>query len=181
MTKNYRNTIEIADFAASLVVGDEFMDIEGEPSRADVTSEVVRHGAKPRVSRFSTREVHDNAFLQQVRSLLAAGVSGGDIGILAQTKYAVTDVLGALHLAGIPAVDLYDYDGRVTSSVKVGTIKRAKGLEFKHVLVVRTPAQLLEASSGQLESAIAERRELDRRELYVAMTRARDGLWVGVA
>ncbi len=35
-------------------------------------------------------------------------------------------------------------------------------------------------SSGSPQSVAArERRELDRRELYVGMTRARDGLWVG--
>ena len=181
MTKNYRNTIEIADFAASIVAGDEFMDIEGLPSLADVTSEVVRHGAKPRVSRFSSREVHDRAFIQQVRSLISAGTSGGDIGILAHTNYAADDVIKALTAEGIPAINLHDYDGRTTSSIKVGTIKRAKGLEFKQVIVVRTPAKLLEAPGDQVEAAIAERRSLDRRELYVAMTRARDGLWVGVA
>jgi hypothetical protein len=181
LTKNYRNTMEIADFAATIVAGDEFMDIEGEASAADRTSEVVRHGSKPLVSRFSSRAVHDREFVQQVRSLLAAGTSAGDIGVLAQFKYAVTDVIATLREAGIPAVDLEDYDGHMSSSVKVGTIKRAKGLEFKQVLVVRTPAQLLDAASDQVEAAIAERRALDRRELYVAMTRARDGLWVGVA
>jgi ATP-dependent exoDNAse (exonuclease V) beta subunit len=31
------------------------------------------------------------------------------------------------------------------------------------------------------DEAALERRDLQRRELYVAMTRARDGLWVGVA
>jgi superfamily I DNA/RNA helicase len=67
-----------------------------------------------------------------------------------------------------------------TDAVKVGTIKRAKGLEFKQVLVVRTPSRLLHALPND-HDADSERRELDRRELYVAMTRARDGLWVGVA
>jgi superfamily I DNA/RNA helicase len=65
--------------------------------------------------------------------------------------------------------------------VKVGTIKRAKGLEFKQVLVARANAALLETAWASTDEAAAERRELDRRELYVAMTRARDGVWVGVA
>ncbi|MBX3091202.1 MAG: hypothetical protein KF801_01685 [Cryobacterium sp.] len=49
------------------------------------------------------------------------------------------------------------------------------------MLVVRTPARLLQKSAGNQEVVETERRDLDRRELYVAMTRARDGLWVGVA
>jgi len=180
MTKNYRNTVEIADFAASVVAGDDFDDIEGEPASMDVASEIVRHGARPRVSRFISRRAHDKSVVAQVRNLLAAGVAGGDIAVLTQTNYAADDLMEVLSAAGIRTVDLHLYDGRTTSAVKVGTIKRAKGLEFKQVLVVRAPARLLEPV-GMVEAAVAERRELDRRELYVAMTRARDGLWVGVA
>ncbi len=78
-------------------------------------------------------------------------------------------------------MSLTDHDGRSSSAVKVGTIKRAKGLEFKQVLVARTSAQLLETVWSSTDEAEYERRELERRELYVAMTRARDGVWVGVA
>ena len=65
--------------------------------------------------------------------------------------------------------------------MKVGTIKRAKGLEFTDVLVVRAPLHLVRPLSDDVDPAVVERRELQRRELYVAMTRAREGLWVGVA
>jgi hypothetical protein len=181
MTTNYRNTAEIADFAASMVLGDEFVDIEGEMSRPDVASSVVRHGTRPRVSRFTSRAGHDRSLLAQVKSLLSSGTSGGDIAVLTQTNFVASEVLSALASAGIPALALADYDGRTSSSVKVGTIKRAKGLEFKQVLVARASAALLETAWSSTDDAAVERRELDRRELYVAMTRARDGLWVGVA
>ena len=66
-------------------------------------------------------------------------------------------------------------------AVRVGTIKRAKGPEFNQVLLpdVR-PHQMGEADLPTDEPE-RERWERLRRELYVAMTRARDGLWVGVA
>jgi hypothetical protein len=181
MTKNYRNTVEIADFAASLVAGDEFVDIEGLMSKADLPAQIMRHGAKPKVTRFSSRSAHDRSLVEHVRNLLANGTRPGDIGILTHTNYAATDVIAALASAGVRTVELLKYDGKPVDAIKVGTIKRAKGLEFKQVLVVRTPLRLLEAASLGIDSAESERRELDRRELYVAMTRARDGLWVGVA
>ena len=181
MTKNYRNTIEIADFALSLVAGDEFVDIEGSPSTADVTSEVVRHGARPEVTRFTSRDGHDRSLIEHVRSLLRAGVHLGDIGILTPTNFAAGDVSKALAAAGLRSIELLAYDGTPVDAIKVGTIKRAKGLEFKQVLVVRTPPRLFEPVPVSEDSTETERRELDRRELYVAMTRARDGLWVGVA
>ena len=181
MTTNYRNTVEIADFAASMVLGDEFVDIEGTTSKPDVATSVVRHGARPRVSRFNSHKGHDRSLVAQVRSLISAGTSGGDIAVLTQTNFVAKEVLEALSLAEIPSMNLTDYDGHTTSKVKVGTIKRAKGLEFKQVLVARASAQLLETAWSSTDDAAAERRELDRRELYVAMTRARDGVWVGVA
>jgi AAA domain/UvrD-like helicase C-terminal domain/Nuclease-related domain len=181
MSTNYRNTVEIAEFAASMVLGDEFMDIEGVSSKPDVASSVLRHGKRPRVSRFNSRAGHDRSLVAQVQALILAGTSGGDIAVLAQTNFVAREVLEALAEAGIPAMNLVDYDGQISSSVKVGTIKRAKGLEFKQVLVARASAQLLETAWSPSDEADAERRELDRRELYVAMTRARDGVWVGVA
>ena len=181
MTKNYRNTVEIADFAASVVAGDEFVDIEGATSRADVPAQIMRHGPKPKVTRFASRSRHDQCLVEHVRTLLASGTQLGDIGILTHTNWAVGDVSQALTSAGLRSIELLRYDGKPVDAIKIGTIKRAKGLEFKQVLVVRTPARLLEVLPADADSAETERRELDRRELYVALTRARDGLWVGVA
>jgi hypothetical protein len=180
LTRNYRNTAEILEFASKLVEGDEFFDIEGAPARGDATVEVMRHGPEPTVGKFTSRSRHDTSVVEHVKSLAALGVSLGDIGILAHTNRAVSEVGGLLTAAGIAWVDLLNYDGMPTDAVKVGTIKRANGLEFKQVLVVHTPSRLLHALPNDRD-ADSERRELARRELYVAMTRARDGLWVGVA
>ena len=88
--------------------------------------------------------------------------------------YGVRDSTAALVSAGIPFINLEDYTGMPVQAVKVGTVKRAKGLEFKQVVLARVPPTLLAvATEGD------EARSLQRREMYVAMTRARDGLWVG--
>jgi len=141
----------------------------------------VRHGAKPKVTRFTSRAGHDRSLIEHVRTLLLAGVHLGDTGILTSTNFDANDVSKELAAAGLKSIELLVYDGKPVDAIKVGTIKRAKGLEFKQVLVVRTPPRLLEPAPTAEDSAETERRELDRRELYVAMTRARDGVWVGVA
>jgi len=64
--------------------------------------------------------------------------------------------------------------------VKVGTLKRSKGLEFKLVLLARVDGSLLSPAAADLDDGALERREIERRELHVGMTRARDGLWVGL-
>ena len=183
LTRNYRNTVEIADFAAALVADDPVTDIEGGP--AAERAEVVRHGSRPVYTVFPSRSVHDRSLVERVRRIVAdsTGSTGyGDIGVLALYSWHAREAAEALEAAGIPTVQLEKYDGKTVGAVKVGTIKRAKGLEFKDVLVVRTPPHLVQAGLvPEADDAALERRELQRRELYVAMTRARDGLWVGVA
>jgi len=107
------------------------------------------------------------------------GTGRGDVGILTATNPQADKVTAVLDAAGVPSVSLKHYAGKSSDRVRVGTIKRAKGLEFKQVLLPHVPAKLLGDAPDTESVAVRERRELDRRELYVGMTRARDGLWVG--
>jgi len=104
----------------------------------------------------------------------------GDVGVLGQTRNGVEAVTRALQGAGFAVVDLAQYDGAPVAAVKVGTVKRAKGLEFKHVLIADASDDVAPGARPPADPAERERWELRRRELYVAMTRARDGLWVAV-
>jgi hypothetical protein len=180
MTTNYRNTAEIVAFASSLVAGDEFVDIEGGRGSADAAGEIPRHGPDPVIARFTSTAAHDRSLVEHVLAVRATGIGYGDVGVLALTNWQARDAEKALHAAGIPTVELIQYTGRQVEAVKVGTVHRAKGLEFKQVVVARTPRALIDPAPVS-ENSSSERRELDRRALYVAMTRARDGLWVGVA
>ena len=178
---NYRNTAEILAFAARLVEGSEFADIEGEMARGDALETVWRTGPEPVVERAASRAVHDARMVERVRAVVSeVGTGLGDVGVLCCTKAAVANATRALGKAGIPCVSLEDYDGTLFEGVKVGTIKRAKGLEFKQVLLPAVRARDLDDSEPPAGDAERERWELARRELYVGATRARDGLWVGV-
>ncbi|MCR1786475.1 ATP-binding domain-containing protein [Nocardioides carbamazepini] len=63
--------------------------------------------------------------------------------------------------------------------MKVGTFKRAKGLDFKCVLMPGLRHHPPPQRRNETDSAYAERLERFRRELFVGMTRARDRLWLG--
>lgn len=185
LSTNYRNTVEIVEFAGGLVAGDSFVDIEGTDAVADGYS-VSRHGPAPVLWRASTssasggaRAAHDAAVVERIRDVLRMpGVEAGDVGVLARSVRDVEETLRVLAAAGIPAMNLSEYRGEQTPRIRVGTIKRAKGLEFKQVLVVRAPRSVLRAT--QADGERSERDTLAARELYVAMTHARDGLWVAV-
>lgn len=177
---NHRNTAEVLAFAKQMVTDDQFMDIEGTDGAGDAVSAVSRSGEQPGVHHFADRDAHDAALLARVEQVLRlVGTGRGDVGILTATNPQADKVRAVLDGAGVPSVSLKYYAGKSSDQIRVGTIKRAKGLEFKQVLLPHVPAKLL-ADAPETESvADRERRELDRRELYVGMTRARDGLWVG--
>jgi hypothetical protein len=181
---NHRNTREILSFAKELVAQDQYVDIEGVDGSGDAVSDVTRTGPAPTIARFSSAALHDAAVLARVSaSLSLVGTGLGDIGVLTRTNAQADRFAALLKAAGLRVVSLKNYDGIPVDAIKVGTIKRAKGLEFKQVLLPSVQASMLEAPSGSVNDLGAterERWELDRRELYVGMTRARDGLWVGV-
>lgn len=177
---NYRNTREILQFASVLVKDDEFADIEGATARGDRPAQVPRTGHKPVYVRCASEADRQRRMVQRVHEVVAeVGTNFGDVGVLSLSRRGVENATEALKKAGIPVVNLEKYDGVPVNRVKVGTVKRAKGLEFKQVLVVDPYASWLTEKVDALDDVDRERRDLRMRELYVAMTRARDGLWVG--
>lgn len=178
---SHRNTAETLDFAKEMVADDQFVDIEGVDGIGDTVSDVTRSGRVTTVHRAASRTDRVNAMTTHIAEVLRlVGTNRGDVGVLVATNRQVDEVMAALRNAGIPVVSLKDYDGKPVDAVEVGTIKRAKGLAFKQVQLAHVPSRPLAPMTGDPSKAARERRELDRRELYVFMTRARDGLWVGV-
>lgn len=172
---NYRNAEEIWSAAMAVVAGDTFEDVDETraPGRRDVDT-TYREGAVVRV------EVDDQAEHDQqlVRALLERGESAlADTAVLCARNKDVEHYLWLLAKAGIPVQRLEQYDGHPAARCKIGTFHRVKGLEFKHVYLPNHDA-LLRSTLG-FSGAAPERAELARRQLFVAMTRARDVLWLG--
>ena len=179
---NYRNTAQILDFASRMVAGDEYADIEGAVARGDAPRAIARTGPEPVVQRSQSWTERDRQLLERTRSVLReVGTRPGDIGVLCVTRSGAKRAADVLRRSGTEVVLLEEYDGNAVDAVKVGTIKRAKGLEFKQVLLPDVRPHHIGDAEPPTDGAERERWDRLRRELYVAMTRARDGLWLGVA
>lgn len=127
---------------------------------------MTRSGARPAVHRFTSRSDHDTALVARIeQSLRLVGAGHGDFGVLAATNPQADKVIALLRTAGIPTVALTVNAGKSSDEVRVGTIKRAKGLEFKQVLLPHVRAALLAGAPPTESVADRERRDLDRREL----------------
>ncbi|KAA6213352.1 NERD nuclease [Streptomyces albofaciens JCM 4342] len=180
---NYRNGKEVLDAALTVVAGDSFEDIDGlrTPGRRDV--DLTYHdGRVVRVTK-PTVDTHDQELLGALRTLRDG--DRADAAVLCPSMRAIDHYQRLLVQADIPVCLLEHYDGRAVDSVKLGTYRRAKGLEFKYVYLPQHDAALSnEACTGgsgttAIPETAREREELRRSQLFVAMTRARDMLWLG--
>lgn len=184
MDRNYRNTVEIQEFAESLITDSSYVDIDdSQPPQAPSTTRAPdpayrgrgpapRHGSTPEEPRFSTRTAHDAGLVSRIRRAVDSDeLQLGDIAVLCQSNAEVARFKKLLTAADVPSIDLREYVGLPLNKVKVGTTKRAKGLEFKLVML---PWPLYSWVGSDDERAAR-----DLRERYVAATRARDALWIG--
>jgi superfamily I DNA/RNA helicase len=182
---NYRNAEAIWDAAMAVVAGDTFEDVDETRAagRRDVET-TYRDGTVVRVDAADQAE-HDQHLLNALRALMTAGESGNagpagplaDAAVLCARRKDVEHYQRVLTKGGIPLQRLEHYDGQHDAACKIGTFHRVKGLEFKHVFLPCHDGPLRDDNG--FASAAPERAELIRRQLFVAMTRARDTLWLG--
>ncbi|MFI2072719.1 nuclease-related domain-containing DEAD/DEAH box helicase [Streptomyces triculaminicus] len=206
---NYRNAQQILDAALAVVADDAFDDIDGTRLAGLRDVDRTYHGGQVTRSVSGTPAEHDDALLAALRARGEA--SWPDSAVLCRSRRETAHYQRLLARAGIPFCSLERYDGRPVAAVKVGSYRRAKGLEFKHVYLpdhepapampsVAAPVTASVTSSGMSavrpsaapsatstractvvgdEDIALERAELSRTQLFVAMTRARDSLWLG--
>ncbi len=184
MDAHHRSTAQILALAGRMVDGDEPVDLEGAAVASGgvvVPDAVPRSGEPPVVlSCRSTRE-REHAMVQRVRAVLREGrASAGEIGVLCSTDKAAARAAVVLREAGLPVVLLAEHDGAPLAAIRIGTIARAKGLDYRQVLLPEVRADEISPTVPPGDPIEQERWGLRRRELYVGMTRAREGLWIGV-
>ncbi len=172
---NYRNAGEILRVAEA--VGAE--PVEDDPEVA-AEARAARDGGRVLRVEATTRTDHDARLLAALRGTLRRpDVTPDEVAVLAADRATVGKYVATLLHAGIACVDLLDCDATPDGRVRVGTFKRAKGLEFKYVFLPLLDRAEPPRQPGEHEAAYRERCEVARREVHVGMTRARDGLWLG--
>lgn len=185
LKKNYRNTREVLEAAYGLIKEYEFADVDEEnvqrPIPPDLSS---RHGEKPFIVKCSGHRGEAEFVVTRVRELIdeqrmrdeAMGLQQGTeipICVIGFTPADRDRVQSALQAAGIPTTELRQDVAWDSNAVKLSTLESAKGHEFHAVFIVGVkdstiPHYLVEKDDWKREAA----------RLYVAMTRARDQLYL---
>ncbi len=172
---NYRNRREILEAALAVVADESFEDIDGLRTSGRREVELTYEDGRVLRSANSTLADHDRALVEALRAHSAENL--GDAAVLCPSNRAITHYQRLLTQSGIPVCLLEHYDGHAIQAVKLGSYHRAKGLEFKHVYLPSHDDHL--TPSVTAPETASERRQLAHSQLFVAMTRARDLLWLG--
>lgn len=194
VTSNYRNARAIFE-AAQAIRGDTIIAKEGDDDGAIQDVQFEREqGPKPHF--FLVPDGEAPAIRDQVRRLIRDdGFKPEEIGILTQHNEPVNQLVSFLSRQDVESVNLSSLRSEALGpGVRVGTFDRAKGLEFRAVLIARLGQSLFPAASEQQSQSqqrahtsgeatpgsspieAGEVRQLNLDRLFVAMTRARDRL-----
>lgn len=178
---NYRTTQQI-EAAAERLRGQAVDDLEGG-THISRTNRCLLNGTPPVVKQFKSFEQEDEYVAGEIQRLLGEGVSPPEIAVFARTKKSLFFLHQRLKKAGIPINELDDSgESEGKEGVVCGTMHGAKGLEFRHVFIVACRKNQLPASFELDKAKTAKDREAvierERNLLYVAMTRAREQVYI---
>ena len=179
---NYRTTEEIRKYAFALLNGISFDDLDENSDLGDKCQSLT-HGEKPIVENFENANDEFDFLLHEVKKLKENGISLTDICVVARTKKLVDDYIALFTKAGICAyvIKRNKVDDRSFDGLRVATMHRVKGLEFKYVFIVAANSRIIPLPSAinktdpvsEVESVTSE-----KCLLYVAMTRAQKGVYI---
>lgn len=181
---NYRTTEQIR-LNADRILGDPTDDMDGETETRRNTRSLLQ-GPIPTLQAYRSSKLEVEAAAKLVHQLIADNIPASAIAIFARTNNQLEPMEVALHNEQQATHRLSDDDDReAAAGVRLGTMHRAKGLEFRAVIVLGCGDKYLPHAAAirdiedpnDSEHAVQSERQL----LYVAMTRARERLFLSWA
>ena len=179
---NYRTTEEIRRYAFALLNGISFDDLDEDVDLGD-RCQSLTHGEKPIIRNFKDASDEFDFIVREIKKLQANGTALTDICIVARTRKLVDDYIAQLTKAGIRsyAIKRNKSDDRTFDGLRIATMHRVKGLEFKYVFVAAVNSRIVPLSSAiNKTDAVSEAESMTAEKclLYVAMTRAQKGAYI---
>lgn len=179
---NYRTTEEIRKHAFALLNGISFDDLDEDLDPGDKCQSLT-HGENPIYECFNNANDEFDFLLSEVKKLKENGVALTDICVVARTKKLIDDCVALFTRVGIRsyAIKRNKVDDRSFDGLRVATMHRVKGLEFKYVFVAAVNNRVIPLPSAiNKTDAISEAESITSEKclLYVAMTRAQKGVYI---
>ena len=181
---NYRTSHQIR-MRTDRLLSAEIADVDGniEDRRGTISA---FNGEPPAIRVFETEREERQALVTWLRERRDEGVGPHEMGIFVRSANQLERAQAVVREAGLPADVLDERRNKGDDCALIGTMHRAKGLEFRAVAVMACDDEIIPrqqrietvADDADLEEVY----DTERHLLYVACTRARDHLIVtGVA
>ncbi|UFS99599.1 UvrD-helicase domain-containing protein [Nocardia huaxiensis] len=173
---NYRNCDAVLELATTLEGRNLVDDLDGAPGTTLSRSESVLTGGTAERWCGSDEDV-ENRVRVTLDSLAEAGIPLSDTALITRTNAEADRFRVALRGWGIEFRNLENYDGAEEDMIKIGTVYRAKGLDFRAVLHPYFAKSVPEDERGD---SARDRADLAANQRFVAITRAREYVWLGI-
>ncbi|MGY1934651.1 MULTISPECIES: UvrD-helicase domain-containing protein [Nocardia] len=180
LTINYRTSKEILQWCLKVVDPDvDDLDLSAD-TLAGTRS--VFGGPDPNTREFKSIADEDKGLAEQLNEWVNDEIALSDIAVFAFDRKAVSDIAESFTRSGIDSVVVTDGSDeyKLGDAVRVMTMHRAKGLEFRAVALARLGAESF--PPYYVQKMMGPERELEERKLrnvlYVAGSRARERLAV---
>jgi mRNA-degrading endonuclease RelE of RelBE toxin-antitoxin system len=174
---NYRTTEEIRDWAFSRFSNVDFTRIAGVPdAQSDSHERSLLSGPDPELVQLSSRE-EELDYYRKLIPVLLKEFRPEEIVICARAAWILRDFKKLFHEIEQPYVVLEKIRDESNDGIRLATIHRIKGLEFRCVLIVSVNAGIIPCKfEGRDDDRLAQiqHQSRERALLYVATTRARD-------
>ncbi|WP_410595381.1 UvrD-helicase domain-containing protein [Amycolatopsis sp. lyj-23] len=185
LTVNYRTSRQILDWSTRIAYAQTVDDLEGQnDSLAGARSEFG--GPEPEACGFASAPAERAALAEKLRSWSESDIPWSQMAVVARARAQVDELDEALSGVGVPVakVEANTDENSLGDVVRVMTMHRAKGLEYRAVAVAGAgkrelpPWGVRRLEGEERDAAWARERSL----LYVSGSRARERLyvsWVG--
>jgi hypothetical protein len=174
---NYRTTEEIRNFATSILEGVPVDDLDAGMD-ASTGYRSLTHGEAPTVVHFESMKSELDWILSQVDDLVAEGLQSRDICITVRTNALLEDLHAQLVKRKVDCRKLsrQQGDNRNLEGIRLATMHRVKGLEFKAVFMACLNDGIIPLRNGSTQTQDPVEQNLletsERALFHVAATRA---------
>jgi mRNA-degrading endonuclease RelE of RelBE toxin-antitoxin system len=175
---NYRTSHQIRRQADRLL-NNKISDVDGnEEDRSGTVS--VFNGPNPVITVCDNVNSESGIVAGWIKNQVEAGATPGEIGIFVRSDDEVNRAEAVAKILDMPFVVLDESKDKRGEMITISTMHLAKGLEFRYVVVMACDDEVI-PSQSRIErvtdmSDLEEVYNTERHLLYVACTRARDGL-----
>ena len=177
---NYRTTEETRKYAYGLLNDIKFDDLDNDYNNNTICKSLT-HGEEPNIKSFTCFEEQSDFIYNEISNLISEGNKLNEMCIVSRSHKQIDNLAIFLNQKGILSYKINDKstDNSSEQGVRLATMHRVKGLEFKYIFAISINDSLIPYIEHQSDDVeLEESLKIESSLLYVALTRAQKKVYV---